>query len=138
MNQSQTVAIVRDNSWLRSRLIILWQSHFPDVDQQNEVIIRFGRWAKYQFGIISFNRKTKVSTITINRMFAFGHIPETVVDHTIAHELVHYAHGFSSPLKRRHRYPHHGGVVNKELQARGLSSALLAYKMWLKDYRKSL
>ncbi len=129
---------VRDNKWLAGRLQWLWQTYFADVEQKNTVIIRFGRWAKYQFGLISFDRSKNVSTITINRMFSSPTVPVKVVEHTIAHELVHYSHGFSSPHKRRHRYPHEGGIVNKDLRARGLGDRLDAYKTWLKAYRKSL
>lgn len=128
----------RTNSWLRYQLEDLWQTHFADVERKNTVIITFGRWAKYQFGVISYDKVKNVSTITINRMFAQSYIPETVVRHTVAHELVHYSHGFSSPHKRQHRYPHHGGVVNKDLVSRGLENVLNDYKMWLKKYRKTL
>lgn len=128
----------RDNSWLRYQLEDIWQTNFADVEKKNTVVIKFGRWAKYQFGVISYDKARNVSTISINRMFAQSYIPETVVRHTIAHELVHYAHGFSSPHKRQHRYPHHGGIVNKELVKRGLAGALSDYKMWLKQYRKTL
>lgn len=128
----------RDKAWLCERLSHIWRSHFTDVEKKNTVIIRFGRWAKYQFGVITYDKRRNVSTITINRMFASASIPQTVVEHTIAHELVHYSHGFSSPLKRQHRYPHHGGIVNKELVRRGLGAVLQDYKVWLKAYRKTL
>lgn len=132
------LSLTRDNVWLRARLTYLWSAYFADIEKKNTVVIKFGRWAKCQFGVITYDRRTSISTITINKMFAYGHIPDVVVDHTIAHELVHYAHGFSSPHKRKHKYPHHGGVVNKDLVARGLGFALQEYKVWLRIYRKSL
>lgn len=138
MNKDTSIRLVRTNHWLRQRLALLWQTHFHDIEQKNVVLIKFGKWAKYQFGVITYDKQTDVSTITINRMFAFSHIPETVVDHTIAHELIHYAHGFSSPHKRKHQYPHHGGIVNKELVNRGLADKLAAYKVWLRSYRQTL
>lgn len=128
----------RDNRWLRDQLESIWKRYFPDVEKKNTVMIKFGRWAKYQFGVISYDKRKNISTITINRMFAQASVPVNVVEHTIAHELVHYSHGFSSPHKRQHRYPHHGGIVNKDLVRRGLGDVLRAYKLWLHAYRKSL
>jgi len=52
---------------------------------------------------------------------------------TIAHELCHYAHGFSSPLEQRHPHPHYGGVVTKEMKARGFEKELKMQKKWLKE-----
>lgn len=71
-------------------------------------------------------------------MFKDLSIPAEVVDHTIAHELCHYTHGFSSPKPKMHHYPHHGGVIAKELRNRDLQHLVEAYKAWLKEYRKLL
>ena len=71
-------------------------------------------------------------------MFKDEKIPVEVVDHTIAHELCHYAHGFSSPKTRLHKYPHHGGIIKKELEARNLHQLVKAYRLWLKQYRETL
>lgn len=65
-------------------------------------------------------------------------IPTEVVDHTLAHELVHYAHGFSSRRTRLHKYPHAGGVVQKEMEKRGMGNLIKSYKEWIKRYRKQL
>ena len=61
-----------------------------------------------------------------------------VVDHTIAHELCHYTHGFSSPHERLHKYPHNGGVVKRELEDRNLHHLVKAYAQWVKVYREEL
>ena len=71
-------------------------------------------------------------------MFKDQTIPQDVVDHTIGHELTHYAHGFSSNTPKLHRYPHAGGVVKKEMGQRGMDHLYQAYKSWIKDYRNSL
>ena len=128
----------RDDKWLISRLDNLWNNYFNNVEQVNPVFIRFGRYSKYRLGSIRLERTTKKSYITITSMFKDEQVPIEVVDHTIAHELCHYAHGFSSPRPRLHKYPHHGGVIKKELESRGLVHLNKAYKNWLKDYRKSL
>lgn len=128
----------RDNNWLLSRLDHLWSTYFADVTQDNPVVVKFGRYSKYRLGSIKLSRVTKRSLVTITGMFKDPNIPAEVVDHTIAHELVHYAHGFSSPKVRLHKYPHAGGVVQKEMRKRGMGYLNVAYKKWVKEYQIKL
>lgn len=129
---------VRDNSWLLFRLDFIWNKYFADIPQKNKVFIKFGRFAKYRLGSIRINRETKASIITITSMFKDPKIPSEVVDHTIGHELTHYAHGFSSVHPKLHRYPHAGGVVRKEMNERGMEHFYQSYKSWIKGYKQSL
>src|SRR2546422_575509 len=85
----------RDDAWLLSRLDSLWENYFSQVQQVNPVFIKFGRYSRFRLGSIRLDRHTKQSYITITGMFKDPKIPVEVVDHTIAHELCHYAHGFS-------------------------------------------
>ena len=135
MNQ---IPASRDNNWLLSRLDHLWESYFKDVAQINPVFIKFGRYSRLRLGSIKFDRLTKKSHITITSMFKDPKIPVVVIDHTIAHELCHYTHGFSSPKPRLHKYPHHGGVIKKELELRNLHHLTKGYALWLKSYRQTL
>ncbi len=128
----------RDDKWLLSRLDHLWSNYFGSVKQVNPVFIKFGRYSRFRLGSIRMERTSKNSYITITGMFKDEKVPLEVVDHTIAHELCHYAHGFSSPNPRLHRYPHHGGVIKRELEERNLHHLVKAYRDWLKKYRKSL
>jgi len=128
----------RDDTWLLSRLDHIWSNYFPDIKQINRVFIKFGRYSKLRLGSIRMERATKNSYITITSMFKDEKIPIGVIDHTIAHELCHYTHGFSSPNPRLHKYPHHGGVIQKELENRGLYDLVKAYAVWKKQYRKQL
>ena len=122
---------MRDDNWLKQRLMEIWQLHFINVQKVNEVRIRFkGKW-KTKFGHIKL--KNNITEIVINSLFKNEEVPQYIVDLTIAHELVHYSHGFQSPLERRFRYPHQGGIVNKELKKRGFKDALLLEK---KVFRK--
>ena len=130
--------LLRDNTWLLSRLDLLWTRYFSDVPQKNKVFIKFGRYAKFRLGSIRLNRRTKATFITITSMFKNPKIPLEVVDHTIGHELVHYAHGFSSPAPRLHKYPHAGGVVRLEMKERGMGYLNDAYKKWVKCYRQEI
>lgn len=129
--------IIRDDKWLISRLDDIWTKHFPDVPQNNRVFIKFGRFAKLRLGSIKYKRDTKDTIITITPMFKSESVPKSVIDHTIAHELIHYAHGFSSPNPKLHKYPHAGGVIKKEMQVRGMEKQFWAYKDWMRAYRKS-
>lgn len=129
---------IRDDIWLLSRLNHLWNTYFDDVNQVNRVFIRFGRYSKYRLGSIRMERRSKNTFITITGMFKNPNIPAEVADHTIAHELCHYTHGFSSPKPRVHKHPHHGGVIKKELQARQLHHLLKIYDKWLDEYRETL
>lgn len=150
--------MMRDNRWLESQLNYLLETHFADVKITNPVEIRFGREAKYRFGSIKLYKPKRLrgfgglrrlsgsigtknpekSIITITSMFAKEDVPEEVVRYTIAHELTHYAHGFSSANKRLFKHPHHGGIVNKELAERGARSLIYVFKQWLKNYRKQI
>lgn len=132
------IPLLRDNNWLLFRLDHLWTEYFSDVPQTNQVFIKFGRFAKFRLGSIRLNKKTKSSIITITGMFKDQKVPAEVIDHTVAHELIHYAHGFSSKHPKLHRYPHAGGVVRKEMVERGMGYLYDAYKKWVRQYRQFL
>lgn len=111
---------MRNNGWLETRLEQIWKLLFPDIERKNSVIVRFkGRWQN-KFGHIK-RIKDGGSEIAINGLFKHDEVPEYMIDVTIAHELVHYMHGFSSPYERQHKHPHKGGIVERELRKRGFS-----------------
>ena len=138
MRSQSKIVIERDNKWLLSRLDYIWDKYFSDIPQKNQVFIKFGRSAKYRLGSIRLDKKTKASIITITSMFKDPAAPAEMVDHTIGHELVHYAHGFSSTHPRLHKYPHAGGVVKKEMAERGMGYLYDIYKNWMRKYREKL
>lgn len=125
---------MRDNKWLKEKLVGVWQRYYSDVTPKNEVIVRFGRNARTRLGSIKFGRRKENprTYITITGLFRDPEIPEFVIDAVLAHELAHYAHGFFSPHEKLHRYPHQHGVVDKELTTRGLGDILIMQKRWLK------
>lgn len=135
---------MRDNKWLSGQLVYILKKYFSDLVLTTQIEIKFGREAKYRFGSIKlfkhrhFWGKPAKSVITITSMFAQENVPREVVDYTIAHELCHFAHGFSSTNKRLFKYPHHGGIVNKELTERGAGKLIGHFKKWLKNYRKQI
>jgi hypothetical protein len=124
----------RDQEWLENMLADTWAKYFSDVDQANDVVIKFGRAAKQRLGSIGLDRKNpNVSVITINSIYKDLEVPEYVIRATIVHEMSHYAHGFNSPHDQKHRYPHSGGVIRQEFAERGLEDLYLQQKKWLKE-----
>lgn len=145
--------IQRNDEWLAERLATIWYRHFPDIAQPNEVIINFGRKSRTRLGSIgmtgwqplgsraaynSRHREIGVSVITITGYFKDERVPEYVVDATIGHELVHYAHGFHSPHPQLYEHPHKDGVVDKEMKRRGLGDILKQQKVWLRQEWKNI
>jgi hypothetical protein len=134
---------MRDNRWLANRLMELCQKHFSDVPIENVILVRFGRASRTRFGSIIARKKNsyrqEVTYITINSLFKDESVPEYVIDATLMHEFVHYAHGFHSPLKQRYKYPHKGGIVDKEIRQRGGGELLTQQSKWIKQsYREFL
>lgn len=146
---------VRNNKWLEEKMYEIWEDHFADVPRKNLVLIKFGkasvrqlgsiRWATQNARIKSIMRKKtvhdqhlveddkRITIITITSKFKDTTIPEFIVNSTIAHELTHYAHGFSSPLSQSYAHPHKGGIIRKELTSRGLGQLHKESKKWLKE-----
>lgn len=129
--------MIRDDKWLFAKLDEVWDTYFPDIPQENDVKIVWGRKARNRLGSIKNGPEKRhghhESIITINALFQDQNIPEFVVVGTIAHELTHYAHGFNSPIARKYQSPHAGGVVTRELKTRGLEKVLRDQKRWLKE-----
>jgi hypothetical protein len=123
---------MRNSDFLHSRLSSIAGVHFPEIDL-DLVAIHFGRRARTRLGSIRQLPGTKTSLITMNGLFADEAIPVGIVDATIAHELCHFVHGFSSHLPKLLDHPHRGGVVDKELQNRGLGGLLDYQQKWLKS-----
>jgi len=121
---------MRGDNWLTQRLDHIWSLLFPEVERKNKVLIMFkGRW-RNKFGHIE--KKGKISEIVINGYFKDERIPEYIVDLTIAHELIHYMHGFNSPHKQLFKHPHQGGVVRKELLKRGFGHMFRKERYFIK------
>ncbi len=127
--------MIRNNKWLLRRFLMVKSRFFTDLPQKNPIIVKFGRPSKTTLGSIRLRKSSGIwySMITINRLFTNNKVPQSVIDVTIAHELVHYCHGFSSQARRHYKYPHQGGVVDRELEGRGLAVKLTYQKRWIKN-----
>lgn len=123
---------MRTDKTLADMLSEIWRRYFVDIRQVNPVTVKFGRKAKNSLGSIRMNKKTRSSIININGLLALPEVPDYVVTAVLAHELVHYAHGFNSEHEKQQRYPHLGGVITKELGWRGLGETTQLQKKWIK------
>jgi len=122
----------RDEVWLAERVRLLWEMHFADVPKGLSIVTHFGTRARYRFG--SIVARGGKAVITVNQLFADPFVPTYVVDGTLAHELAHYAHGFGSGLPRLHAHAHRGGVVDRELETRGLGELNAKAAQWREAY----
>ncbi|EKD64196.1 MAG: hypothetical protein ACD_51C00050G0002 [uncultured bacterium] len=123
---------MRDNKWLNNLFEEMWGRYFADVRRENGIEVKFSRVSKTRLGSIRMTRDKRKSVILINGLFKDPLIPAQVVEGILAHEIVHYVHGFCSPLKRKHRHPHQGGVVKAEMLERGLAHQYRVEKKWTK------
>lgn len=123
--------LARDDAWLAQHLETLWTRHFADVPRANPIDVAFGRPWKTRLGLITLGEETRASYIRVNALLRLAGAPEFIGTLTLAHELVHYAHGFGSTLRRRYRHPHQGGIVDRELAARGFGHLIEPYRAWL-------
>ncbi|MBT5016517.1 hypothetical protein HN748_01430 [Candidatus Peregrinibacteria bacterium] len=124
---------LRNQEWLEDRLRTVWMRGFSDVTPENTVTISFGRRARTRLGSIRLDKDKKKTRILINRLFSRPEVPLQIVDATIAHEIVHYVHGFGSPFEQKFCTPHAGGVVTREMKERGFGKELIFQKKWLKN-----
>lgn len=128
---------MRNQVWLEELLQTLIKENFSDMPIANDLKIRFGRSASRRFGSIQMSRDKSTSLIRINGAFKDEKIPEAIIRATIAHELCHYAHGFSSPLPKLYDHPHRGNVIGREFKKRGLMALHDYEKLWTKNNWKN-
>lgn len=134
VSYSPELALERDDLWLQYMLRGIWNRYFGDTPQVNSVCVSFSATWKSRLGSITLSEDRKTSYIQINALLRYRDVPEFVAQVTIAHEMVHYAHGFGSPLPRRYKYPHRGGVVKRELLRRGMEHEYRAYDNWVYNH----
>ena len=124
---------MRDNRSLVKMTRILWRKYFSNIPIKNNILVFFSRHNKRVLGSIKYDRQKRTTSIRLNGYFQDETIPLYVVIATLAHEMAHYAHGFSSPRRRLYRYPHEGGIVRRELLQRNLGILEKASRKWLKE-----
>lgn len=123
--------VERDDGWLDEELERIWRRYFADTPRVNPVAISFRRPWKRRLGVISL-APDGITRIGINALLRRLEAPDHLTLITVAHELVHYNHGFGSPLPRKHHHPHRGGIIDRELVDRGLARELEEYSAWIR------
>jgi hypothetical protein len=123
--------LTRDDRWLNHILETIWNHYFADVPRVNHVRVDYGAAWKTRLGLITMSEDEATSYIQINSLLRHWDVPDNVTQITVAHEMVHYAHGFGSPLPRRYKHPHRGGIVKRELHRRGLAAEYARYDEWV-------
>lgn len=108
----------------------VWREHFADVPRVNDVTVGFAYPWKWRLGRIRLSLDQRISEITLNRLLNDPDVPEVIYVAIMAHEIVHYAQGFGSPIPRAQRHAHAHGVVSEELAARGLGHTETALETW--------
>ncbi|GCE11097.1 hypothetical protein [Tengunoibacter tsumagoiensis] len=122
-------AVSRTNlTWYLNQI---WQLYFSDVPRVNEVYIDYCYPWKSRLGLIRLSVDNSLTFIGINTLLQLPQVPDYVLTTTIAHELVHYTHGFGSPLPRRWKHPHANHVVDRELEHRSLGESLAWCNEWI-------
>ncbi len=120
-----------DRTNLSSYLSWIWRQHFGDIAPTNTVSITYGYPWKSRLGQIRLSEDGKISRIDINTLLQLKPVPEEVLLTTIAHEVVHYVHGFGSPLPKKYRHPHAHQVVSRELEQREIGEWLQYCEAWV-------
>lgn len=123
--------VPRDTQWLKERLSFIIASYFPDVAQGYPITVSFGIRARYRFGTIIARGGQCI--IRLNQLFTDPEVPLYVIDETLAHEFVHYAHGFGSGLPRLYEHPHKGGIIEAEFERRGFTPTHHMAEAWRKQ-----
>lgn len=134
MNESALYVQPNDRSQLAMYLQWIWQSYFEDCPRVNEVNIDYCYPWKGRLGLIRLSLDATMTFIGVNTLLQVQQVPEYVLITTIAHELVHYIHGFGSPLPRRYKHPHANKVVDRELEQRNLGDYLCCCNEWIDKY----
>ena len=124
---------LRNGEWLQDQTEKIWSQRFPDMPRKNDVDVSFAESWKSRLGVISLSVDGSTSYIGINSLLSLPEAPDCIARITLAHEMVHYLHGFGSSLPRRHRSPHRGRIVEKELFARGFYDEYQIYEEWIAE-----
>jgi hypothetical protein len=134
MNEHSFDRMFVDRYDLTTYLRWIWQTYFADSPCINNLSIEYCYPWKARLGLIRLSLDATLTFIGVNTLLYMQQVPECVLITTIAHEIVHYIHGFGSPLAPRYRHPHANQVVERELEQRGLAESLLCCNEWIDKY----
>jgi hypothetical protein len=98
----------------------LWDGYFADVPRPNDLVVGYAFPWKWRLARIRMALNGEWSEIGVNPLLRHPDVPHDIYIAVLAHEIVHYAQGFGSPLPRQQRHAHAHGAVEHELARRGL------------------
>src|SRR5262249_34982115 len=130
----ETLPIDVSRKDLTGYLHFIWSAYFADTPRVNEVYIAYSYPWKSRLGLIRLSLDNVITFIGINTLLLHPQVPDCVLLTTVAHELVHYKHGFGSPLPRRYKHPHANKVVDRELEAHRLGDTLRSSNEWIDNH----
>jgi len=128
------------DKYLASRAAALIRENFPDRGVTNLLVVKWSsKKSKRVLGHIKTLKDAQFgSIIEINPALKSLSVPEYVLDYVLMHELTHYFQGFGSNHARKHKHPHKGGVVEKELARHGWKEITEKSEKWIKQNWKNI
>lgn len=128
------------DKYLASKAAALIRENFPERGVINLLIVKWGnKKSKRVLGHIKAIHNNEFgSIIEINPMLKDLSVPEYVLEYVLMHELTHYFQGFGSNHERKHKHPHRGGIVEKELARHGWEEITEKSEKWIKEHWKEV
>jgi hypothetical protein len=122
------------DNYLSKKTADLIRENFSTKEITNLLVVKTGkRWKRTLGHIKTLNNKDYGSVIEINPLLFDNDVPEYILDYVIMHELTHYFQGFASNQERKHKHPHKGGIVEKELARLGWKEIQEKSDKWIKE-----
>ncbi len=122
------------NNYLAKKTASLVRENFSDKGITNLLLVKTGsRWKRTLGHIKTVESSEYGSMIEINPLLFDLEVPEFVLDYVIMHELTHYFQGFASNHEKKHKHPHRGGIVEKELARLGWEEIQKKSDKWIKE-----
>jgi hypothetical protein len=133
------VTSVDYDKYLAAKAAALIRENFGERGVTNLLIVRWGKRAsKNVLGHIKpVESKDFGSIIEINPLLKSLEVPEYVLEYVLMHELTHYFQGFGSNHTRKHKHPHRGGIVEKEMARHGWREITEKAEKWIKENWKN-
>jgi hypothetical protein len=122
------------DKYLANRAANLIRENFPERGVTNLLVVKWGGKWRGKLGHIKPLKNCEYgSEIEINSHLKSLDVPEYVLDYVLMHELTHYFQGFGSNHTRKHKHPHRGGIVEKELARHGWAEITEKSERWIKE-----
>jgi hypothetical protein len=122
------------NNYLAKKTASLIRENFANKEITNLLLVKTGsKWKRTLGHIKTVESSEYGSMIEINPLLFDLEVPEFVLDYVIMHELTHYFQGFASNHEKKHKHPHRGGIVEKELARLGWEEIQQKSDKWIKE-----